>query len=190
MYAVPEQIRMRFFEVRGAGGFGAEDGADAAGADSLRAGGETQRRGSEDGDSLFAGEAENLEGSGESAAQRFVDINGFFGGDHGARLFEVGASVHALDHDGIDPAAHVFDGVADFDPVGILKGRGKFLHAADAGRDVRAAAFEGRDHARAGDVTGGLWVVQDFGEGGDVGGVEADDPEAEDGFIAGAAGEQ
>jgi hypothetical protein len=105
-------------------------------------------------------------------------------------LFEVGASVHALDHDGVDPAAHVFNGVADFDPVGILKGRGIFLHAADAGWDVRAASFEGGDHASAGDVTGGLGVVQDFGKGGDVRGVEADDPEAEDGFSAGAAGEQ
>ena len=40
-----------------------------------------------------------------------------------------------------------------------------------------------------GALTGGLGVVQDFGEGGDVRGVEADDAEAEDGFSAGAAGE-
>jgi len=44
----------------------------------------------------------------------------------------------------------------------------------DARRDVGAAAFVRRHDFAAGDMALGVWVVDDLGEGDDVGGVTAD----------------
>ena len=91
----------------------------------------------------------------------------------------MGAAVDALEEDGVDEGADVGDGFADFDLEAIAEDGGVFFDASDAGGDVGAAAFEGGDDGGSGDVVLVSGVVEDLGEGGDVGGVEPDDAEAD-----------
>jgi hypothetical protein len=82
-----------------------------------------------------------------------------------------------------------FDRVVQLDAGVFQQVGGVALDAVGAGGDVRTAALENRDDTGAGNVILRLRVVQGFCEGDDVGGVEADETDADVGGAQGG-GEQ
>ena len=87
----------------------------------------------------------------------------------GLACVQVDAAVEAAQQDGVHFGEQCGDVGHDLHAVLRVHVLGELIDAADAVRDVFAAALVGRHNARAGDVVGrGRVAIQQFGEGGDV----------------------
>src|SRR5438094_3938283 len=111
----------------------------------------------------------------ERGGERFIDVHGFMRRDHRLHLLEMYAAIHAFEQDAIHFAAQRRNIGDHLDlPFGPQL-FGELVYALVAGFDVRTATLVGRDNARAGDVVGRAWVVENLGERDDVRSISADD---------------
>ncbi len=188
MDAVPEEVGVGRLEGRGAVGEGA---VEVAVLGALEGGErvETERGGTEDGDLVLLGQAEDLERVAQGAGDGLVDEHRLAGGEDFLELREMRAAVDRLDHDGVDVAREFGDGFVELDVRVLEQIGGVAVDARGAGGDVGAAALEHGDDLGAGDVVLVGGVVQRLGEGDHVRRIEADETDAQIGR-AGGAGEQ
>ena len=89
------------------------------------------------------------------------------------------AAVHAFQEHYIHVLTERGDAVIDLDAVFLAQRLGIPLDVADAGGDIGAAAFVSRHDFAARDVPLGIRVIERLGKRSDVGGVAADDADAQ-----------
>ena len=115
----------------------------------------------------------------EIGGDGFVDKDGFAEGHDFFGLIEVGATVQAEDHNGIDFTAEGWNAIDHADAIFVLEDGGEFRESGDAFREIGAARREGGDDAATGDVVGVGGIVQAHGELFSVRGVEPDQADSE-----------
>ncbi len=89
------------------------------------------------------------------------------------------AAIDTFEQDCVNVLTKFFDGIVELDTVFFFQRFCVVIDAIGAFGNVRAAAFERSDDLSARNVVFGVGVVQVFGESGDMGGVAADDADAE-----------
>ncbi len=115
----------------------------------------------------------------ERGCERLVNEQRFAGCDHGAGLRQMHAAVDAGEQNGIHLPAELLNTRDDLDVPFVLQLLRESLDAVAAGVDIRTSAFVRGHDACAGYMVGRRGVVQELGEGGDVGSVGPDDAQAE-----------
>lgn len=115
----------------------------------------------------------------EIGGDGFVDEDGFAEGHDFLGLIEVGATVQAEDHDGIDFGTEGGNAIDHADAVFVFEDGGEFGEPGDAFGEIGAACWEGSDHAAAGDVVGIGGIVQAHGELFSMRGVESNQADSE-----------
>ena len=91
--------------------------------------GESQRGGAEHRYVVGLGQAVNLQAIVERAGERLVDEERFAGLDDVGGVLEVRPAVYVLDHNRVHVAAHLGDGVVEFDAPLTGQFGGVFFHA-------------------------------------------------------------
>ena len=105
----------------------------------------------------------DLDRVGQGGGQRPADVDGLAGPQHRLDLLQMSPAVEAHDQDGVALRQELVHGIDERDLVGLDVLR-PLRQLADALLDVRAAGGIGRDHADAGQVPGGLRIVEELRE--------------------------
>src|SRR5215831_2068941 len=95
--------------------------------------------------------------------------------DHRFHLVEMYAAIDAFEQNAVHFTAQRRDIGDQLNlPFG-AQFLGELIHARVAGLDIRTAALVGRDDARAWNIIGRTWIIENLGECDDVGSIGADD---------------
>ena len=179
MDGVPKQVRMMRFDGTRAVRNGRAEFADVgffqfheAVVKAIGGRGEDRHAG------LF-GQAKYFENVVQRTGQRLVDEERLFGGNHRARLFEMGASIDAFEQHAIHIPAQIVDRGFEFHAVILLNLRREILHPISAARNIGAEGLERRHYLRSRDMLRKIRLIEHLRELDDVRSVEADNSDAE-----------
>ena len=100
----------------------------------------------------------------------------------------LGPAIDALEHDGVHIFAQLGNGRVELHAVLLGERIGKLINAPGAGRNIRTATAKGGRDPCIGQRSLGLGIVNDLGKGGDVGGIQPDQANAD--FLGGGHGHQ